>query len=485
MFRSFYLAGFECATGYNRHGEWIDQIAATEHDRHVDQDYARLAEVDIHAVREAVRWPLVDCGGRYDFSSVLPFLDAAQRREFDVIWDLFHYGYPDELDPFSDEFVTRFGDYCHAVARFIAEHTSGTPYFTPVNEPSYFAWAAGEAGLFAPHATGRGFELKVALARAALIGIEAIRDVCPQARIVNVDPICRVVPRPGAPGDVEHAERFNHEYVYQFWDIVSGRRLPELGGRPDLLDIVGLNYYWTNQWELGSESVPLADDDPRRVPLGDLVREAWQRYGREIVITETSALGDARAPWVHELSLMAEQLLDDDVKLRGVCLYPVLGMPEWHARDEWTRMGLWDLEHEQDVLERRICAPMLEALRVVRSRRRAQSVGCEQTFALQRSAHAPFIVRGRLMWHYVNRERGYEVSIIRADHPRRLWVASVTRQDGGVFHDVVTASEPEALLESLQLPQEELGRLTALLPRFERVPSDDASAERVSSSGAR
>ena len=39
MFRSFYLAGFECATGYNMHGEWIDQIAATEHDLHVDADY--------------------------------------------------------------------------------------------------------------------------------------------------------------------------------------------------------------------------------------------------------------------------------------------------------------------------------------------------------------------------------------------------------------------------------------------------------------
>ena len=62
MFRSFYLAGFECATGYNMHGEWIDQIAATQHDRHVSEDYARLAEVDIHAVREAIRWPLVDKG---------------------------------------------------------------------------------------------------------------------------------------------------------------------------------------------------------------------------------------------------------------------------------------------------------------------------------------------------------------------------------------------------------------------------------------
>ena len=29
MFRSFFLAGFEGSTGYNRHGDWFDQVAAT------------------------------------------------------------------------------------------------------------------------------------------------------------------------------------------------------------------------------------------------------------------------------------------------------------------------------------------------------------------------------------------------------------------------------------------------------------------------
>ena len=33
MFRSFFFAGFEGATGYNMHGEWVDQIAATHHDK--------------------------------------------------------------------------------------------------------------------------------------------------------------------------------------------------------------------------------------------------------------------------------------------------------------------------------------------------------------------------------------------------------------------------------------------------------------------
>lgn len=363
MFRSFYLAGFECATGYNVHGEWIDQVAATQHDQHAEADYELLALADIHAVREAIRWPLVDTKHGYDFGSVRPFVRAALKYNFDVIWDLFHYGYPDDLDLFSEQFPKRFADYCYAASRFIRRQTPGPHYFTPINEPSFFAWAGGEVGRFAPHASGRGGELKVALARAALAGIAAIREGCPDARIVTVDPICHVVPSQDTPECIAEARHFNERGVFEFFDMMAGLLHPELGGSPEHLDIVGLNYYWTNQWELGREGIPLADDDPRRRPLGDLVRDVCDRYGNEVLITETSALGEARAPWVHELSLMAGGLLEECVPLLGICLYPILGMPEWHDRDQWTRMGLWDLEHEQDVLRRKVCLPMLRALR--------------------------------------------------------------------------------------------------------------------------
>src|SRR5215208_4762878 len=102
MFRSFFLAGFEGSTGYNRHGDWFDQLAATGHDRTVQQDYRDVAALGIHAARETVRWPLVDLGrGRYDFTSVAPFVEAAKRAHVDIIWDLFHYGYPRDVDLLS------------------------------------------------------------------------------------------------------------------------------------------------------------------------------------------------------------------------------------------------------------------------------------------------------------------------------------------------------------------------------------------------
>ena len=366
MFRSFYFAGFEGSTTTNVQHQWIDQIAATQHDEQADDDYRRLREVGLCAAREAIRWPLVDQGGRLDFSSARPFVEASRRHEIEVIWDLFHYGYPPDLDPFKDEFIKRFAAYCEAAARFIASQLDGPYYFTPVNEPSFFAWAGGEVGRFAPHCYGRGPELKVMLVRAAIAGINAIRSVLPDARMVNVDPICRVVPPADHPAHA-NARDFNHRAVFEAWDMLAGRARPELGGSRDHLDIVGVNYYWTNQWEIGREERPLGFDDPRRLPLSALLRRVWQRYGAEILITETSHADEMRPIWLNVVAHECEKLLDEGVPLRGVCLYPILGMPEWHDPSVWTRMGLWDLVPHGETLQREVYPPMLDALRCAQS----------------------------------------------------------------------------------------------------------------------
>src|SRR4029079_2479980 len=153
----------------------------------------RLREVGIHGAREAVRWPLVDRGGRYDFGTLAPVLRSARAHGIELILDLFHFGCPEDVDLFAPSFPARFAEYCDAVARFVVAHGDPPFAFPPVNEPSYFAWAAGEAALFAPHCRGRGPELKLQLARAGIAGVDAIRAVCPDARIVSVDALCKVV----------------------------------------------------------------------------------------------------------------------------------------------------------------------------------------------------------------------------------------------------------------------------------------------------
>src|SRR6185312_13624057 len=267
-----------------------------------------------------------------------------------------------------DRFVNRFASYCEAVAKLLKKRAQPPHFITPVNEPSYFAWAGGEVGRFAPHAEGRGPELKAQLIRAAIAGIDAIRSVLPEARMVNADPVCRVCAPLDRPELEADAHWFNEHAVFEGWDMLAGRMHPEFGGSRDHLDIVGINYYWTNQWEHTRPEIPLAEDDPRCWPLRDLVRWVWHRYRCDIVITETSHIGESRGPYLRQLAEEIEAVLDEGIPLKGVCLYPILGMPEWHDQSEWARMGLWDLQEGPTGLERVLHRPSFEALKSAQSR---------------------------------------------------------------------------------------------------------------------
>jgi beta-glucosidase/6-phospho-beta-glucosidase/beta-galactosidase len=370
MFKSFFHAGFECTIGHNRDGEWIDLVEDTWHHNHVDEDYRRLRAVGIAVVRDAIRWPLVDLGGsRFDFSTVRPMVDAARRHGIEVVWDLFHYGYPEDLDLLSDAFPVRFAQYCGACARYLRQRLPGTLWFTPVNEPSYLAWAGGDVAHFRPYLNNRSKDVKVALIRAAIRGIDAIRAEVPDARFVHADPLCRVAPCDHLPCSLEAARRFNEDWVFESWDMLSGKRRPELGGSPRHLDVVGVNYYWNCQWVHGEQDSWLEPDDPRRVPLSELVQEVWHRYGCEIVITETSHWGEHRAAWMEALSGEVEAMLRSGVPLRGVCIYPIIGMLDWHSPRRWMPMGLWDIDAD-DGMRRVLHRPMLRALR--RAQRRVR-----------------------------------------------------------------------------------------------------------------
>src|SRR3954468_24292403 len=80
LFRSFFLAGFECSTHKRESGERLDLVASTKHDLFCRQDYQRLVEQGILSAREGLRWHLIETRpGRLDFSTALPFVRAASE----------------------------------------------------------------------------------------------------------------------------------------------------------------------------------------------------------------------------------------------------------------------------------------------------------------------------------------------------------------------------------------------------------------------
>lgn len=339
-FSSFFHGGFECSTHMHRSGKRLDLVAATCHDRFALRDYQRLHDLGIRTARDGVRWHLIETSPyRYEFSSLVPMVRAARTAGTQVIWDLFHYGWPADLDLFSPEFVKRFAAFAHEVAIVVAYETEGTPYFTPVNEISFFSWAAGEAGVFYPFLTGRGVEIKHQLVRASIAAMDAVRSVLPQARFVHVEPLINIVFNPDTPFAERLAGEAHKRAQYDGWDMIAGRLCPELGGAPEYLDIVGGNYYVHNQWVHNGMFIDRGD--PRYRPFSEMLRDVYERFRRPLFVSETGIEGDMRPEWLAYVASEAAVAIQRGVPVEGVCLYPIVNHPGWED-DRHCHNGLWD-----------------------------------------------------------------------------------------------------------------------------------------------
>ncbi|WFS01529.1 glycosyltransferase [Rhizobium tumorigenes] len=332
LFKSFLQGGFECSTHRLKpqegegEGRRLDMIEAIEHDRYAEQDYRQLARCGIRTVRDGFRWHLIDRHGGYDWSSIRPMVRAAVATDTQVIWDLLHYGLPDDVDIWSPAFVDRFARFARECAHIVREETAEIPFYCPVNEISFFSWGGGDAGYLNPFAHGRGFELKVQLARAAIAAMDAILAVDSRARFVHCDPIINVVTDPSRPWDAGVAGG-HHQSQFQGWDLLSGRIWPQIGGDERYLDIIGVNYYFNNQWIHGGP--PIDQGNQLYKPLSKLLAETYARYGRPILIAETGIENDRRASWFRYVSEEARRALQLGVPLEGLCLYPVVDHPGW------------------------------------------------------------------------------------------------------------------------------------------------------------
>ncbi len=350
-FQSFWMAGFECSDQLNHFGNRVDLLNETGHIEHVARDYALLNQMGLTTVREGIRWSQVEkMPYSYDFSVVASMIEVGRAAGIQQIWDICHFGYPDDLSPLHPHFCDRFTGICAAFVEFYMAYCPGEQLIvTPINEVGFISWLGGDHASTTPYARGMGWEVKYALVRAYIRAIQVMKAILPGIGVMTTEPIVNIVPPLDASPAMIIKAAEEHEIQFQATDMLTGKMCPELGGSPELVDYMGFNFYYNNEW-ISQEFVCLPwanlDPDPRWRGLGSLLLEAYHRYGKPVLLAETSHPGEHRPNWIELINRECIKAIEFGVPLMGICLYPIIDRPDWDHLHYWHHSGLWDADQD-------------------------------------------------------------------------------------------------------------------------------------------
>ncbi|SFO37322.1 NAD(P)-binding protein [Nitrosospira briensis] len=476
IFRSYWQAGYEGADHINGAGLNLSMNDATQHTSLAYDDYLLLKDFEIGTVRESVGWRSVEKAGHFDFSSIESRAHAARELGLQVIWTLCHYGWPDDVDVYSPDFVERFSHYCGRVVDYLESFSTANAVsiYSPINEISFASWAFARNRFMCPNSGGDdGTELKRQLVRATLRSCEAIWDINPSARILHCDPTIHVVAPRNRPDLEDHAVMYR-ESQFAAWDMLCGNRDPELGGAPHFLDLIGVNYYHSNQWEIEGSSLYWHLGHPRRLPLYSLLTEVYRRYQRPILLSETSHVGSGRGAWIKEVAEQAALTQQLGVDLQGICLYPIVDRPDWDDPHQWHKSGLWDVnilgeKRYQRVLSEPYAIGLRDAQRLLT--RFSNYIPTQAALTSQGAAMTTIIVFSHLRWDFVYQRPQHLLSRL-AENYKIVFIEEPVFHEHDSFLEIsvpgpnVTVLKPYTPVAAPGFHDEQLPHLIKLMRQF-------------------
>jgi len=217
--------------------------------------------------------------------------------------------------------------------------------------------------------------------RATVESIKAMRQTNPRIKFFHIDPMINVLATNPTPENVAAANAY-HRSQFEAYDMIAGRQSPELGGKEDLIDVVGVNYYIHNQWtypgEGGSMIVP---SDPRYRHVRDLLQETFEHYRKPLFIAETGIEDDTRPAWLKYLCNEVFAAIANGVPVHGVCLYPIVNHPGWED-ERHCYNGLFD--YADDRGHREVFEPL--ALELARQQQFADAILAGKAFVDRRES---------------------------------------------------------------------------------------------------
>lgn len=358
--------GVECTL--NRIGDgYRDQLVASGHHAR-GSDLDAFARLGIRRMRYPVLWERVapehPDEANWDWSDER--LARLHAHGIDPIIGLLHHGsgprYTSLIDP---EFPVKLARY----ARQVAERYPWVTHYTPVNEPLTTARFSGLYGHWYPHARDDRVFLQcltnqcVGIARA----MEAIREVRPDACLVLTEDLGWTSSSAALEDQAayENARRWlsvdllcgrvtsQHPLWPWLMDCGADRRaLERLAGRPHPPDLFGVNHYVTSNRHLddalatypahthgGNGRQAYADVEAVRVADApqtgrrELLREAWDRYGIPLALTESHLCAgrEDQLRWLNDAWQSASGLRTRGIPVEAVTIWSLLGTIDWSS----------------------------------------------------------------------------------------------------------------------------------------------------------
>jgi len=358
--------GVECTL--NRVGDtYFDQLEWSGHDKRIE-DLDLFAGLGLRALRYPILWERIAPFGvaQADWTWADARLGRLRQLGVEPIVGLLHHGNGPADTSLSDPaFPERLAEYARAVAqRFPWVHC-----YTPVNEPMTTARFSGMYGHWYPH--GRDAltwaRLLLTQCRAVVLAMQAIREVNPEAQLIQTEDIGKTYSTPllAYQADFENERRWlsfdllcgrvddGHPMAhYLRWLGVPDREWRIFLDEPCPPDIFGCDCYITSERFLDErlERYPAAlwgsnqhdryvDVEAVRVCAepsagpDDRLREAWARYRRPLALTEAhlACWCDEQMRWFQENWDAALAVRREGADVRAVTSWALLGSYEWNS----------------------------------------------------------------------------------------------------------------------------------------------------------
>lgn len=356
--------GIECTINRVNH-QFFDQLDYSGHYERTG-DLQHIADLGIKKIRYPVLWEKhqPERNSVIDWSWTRERLQELREKNIDVIAGLLHHGSGPKFTDLADpDFPRLLAGY----ARSVAEEFPWIEYYTPVNEPVTTARFSGLYGLWYPHRKSSEDFVRMLLhqLKGIVLSMQEIRKVNPQAKLVQTEDLGKTYSTPA----LQYQADFENERRWLTYDVLCGRfderhalwsfvrnfatrqELYFFLDNPCVPELFGFNHYLTSERYLdervhlyptqthgGNGHDRYADVEAVRVDIKEetgltvLLKEAWHRYQKPMVLTEVHLHShrEEQLRWFQYVWKSVHQLNDDGIPVRALTSWALLGSHGWN-----------------------------------------------------------------------------------------------------------------------------------------------------------